>query len=198
MKSGKSQVWYGKYTDCNGKTQRKKLCANKTAAMQILAKLVTDAKLAGHGLGDRFAEHHARPLVEHLEDFAAALLADGDTPKHVRDTVARIRRIMVGCGFGYIRDLSASAAQTFLAWLAKRGRQRVELPAGKTDFTKAELVKALGVHPLGVAALMRRHGLSATGNGKARHTREQAHRGPSRPSLSWGGCRHGQRLSAGH
>src|SRR4029077_10545309 len=72
------------------------------------------------------------------------------------------------CEFVFIRDLSASSTRTFLASLQKQGRERVELPLGKDWFTRAELVKTLSVHPKGVFALIRRHGLKARGKGKAR------------------------------
>ncbi len=39
----------GKYKDANKRTRRVKLCADKEASKQILAKLVTDAAKAQHG-----------------------------------------------------------------------------------------------------------------------------------------------------
>jgi len=40
----------------NGKRRRVPLCANKAASKQLLAKLIVDAKLAAHGVADRYAE----------------------------------------------------------------------------------------------------------------------------------------------
>src|SRR5262245_12188548 len=71
---GESAVWYGKYKTADGRPQTVPLCADKTAAKQMLAKLVTDARLATVGIGDTYVEHRRRPLREHLEDFHAALL----------------------------------------------------------------------------------------------------------------------------
>jgi integrase len=166
--SRKSEIWYGKYKTAGGNFVRLPLCADKTASKQMLAKLVIEAKMAEHGMGDRYAKHLVRPLTEHLEEFAAALVADGDTAKHVQNTVSCVRSVLAGCGFVFIRDLSASPVQAFLADLRTRGRARIELGAGKEWFTKAELVQALGLHPNGVALVLRRHGLHGAGNGKAR------------------------------
>src|SRR5260370_32829025 len=86
--SSKSEIWYGKYKAADGAFVRVPLCSDKTASKQILAKLVTDAKLAQHGLGDAFENHRKRPLVEHLADFEAYLQAKGAGAKHVRDSAA--------------------------------------------------------------------------------------------------------------
>ena len=66
---GLSAIWYGRYKAADGTFQNVPLCGDKTASKQMLGKLIADAKLAEHGLGDRFAEHRKRPLAEHLADW---------------------------------------------------------------------------------------------------------------------------------
>src|SRR5262245_45001041 len=71
-------------------------------------KLVTDAKLAEHNLASVYETHQKRPLADHLEDFRSDLLAKGTTAKQVRLVCGRVRRLIDGCGFRFIPDLSAS------------------------------------------------------------------------------------------
>src|SRR5262249_33048887 len=157
----------GRYKAADGKFRRVPLCADKTASKQLLAKLVTDAKLTQHGMGDAFEEHHKRPLREHLEDFRRYLLAKGNTEKHVQQTYTRALAVLDGCRFVFLADLSASAVAEFLHDL-RRDPPASALPAGQESFTLAEMVKALGCNPQSVPMMLRRHGLDAKGSGKAR------------------------------
>lgn len=49
------------------------LCSEKTASKQILARLVTDARLGKPGLADVFGRHNRRPLAERLDDWRLSL-----------------------------------------------------------------------------------------------------------------------------
>jgi integrase len=158
-----SPNWYGRV---NGVPVS--LCTNKTAAEVMLADLIRKAELADRGIADPFEGHRKRPLVEHLADWEAALLADGATAKHVRQTVACARRIVAGCGFVFMADLSASRVQQYLAGLREQCSALPPLDPGKAEFTRKELAALLGVKPSAVPSLVRRHRLEAAGNGKAR------------------------------
>src|SRR5262245_38303775 len=163
-----AHVWWGKYKAADGKFAKVPLCANKTAAKQMLAKLVTDARLRSVGLIGPFEEHHKCPLTEHLEDYRRHLLAKGNTPDHADKTCSRIRCILDGCRFTLIPDVSASAVAEFLHGL-RRDPTRPELPPGQEVFTPRELTVALGgFRPTQLARLLRRERLAAVGNGKAR------------------------------
>src|SRR5438045_2299795 len=72
----KSTKWYGHVP---GSPKPVPLCANKSAAQMMLNELVKKAELAKAGISDPFEQHRQRPLVEHLADFEAELLAKGDT-----------------------------------------------------------------------------------------------------------------------
>jgi hypothetical protein len=164
----RSTVYFGRYRDANRIVQRVPLCADKTAAKQILAKLVTEAKLAEHNLAGAFEAHQKRPLAEHLEDFRADLLAKGRTAKQVRLVYGRARRIVQGCGFRFISELSASRVQGFLAELEARRPALPAIDPAKPSYTRKELAEALGTTPGGITAMFKRHRLAAEGNGKAR------------------------------
>ncbi|HYT89387.1 MAG TPA: tyrosine-type recombinase/integrase [Gemmataceae bacterium] len=161
----KSGKWYGRVP---GNQQPVPLSANKVAAQQILAELVRKAEVGRAGISDPFEDHRKRPLLEHLADFEADLKAKGNTPKQVRLKIGRIRRLLEGCRFVFLADLSASRVQQYLADLRESGRPLPPLDAEKEWFTRSELAAALGVKSATVCTLVRRHGLEAVGKGKAR------------------------------
>jgi integrase len=164
----RSPTWWGRYTDRAGREHQVRLDRSKDRSRRMLAKLAGDAQLAGVGLADPYEKHREQPLAAHLEDFAAALAAKGTSAKQVGQVTSRVRRVLDGCGFNHLADLSASAVAEFLAGLRQTGRVLPELPRDVEEFTKAELSALLGVTLAGVNALVRRHRLPATGNGKAR------------------------------
>src|SRR5262245_37592995 len=109
-----SGKWYGQYTDATGVVQRVPLSENKTAAQQMLSALVRRAELGKVGITDPFEVHRKRPLAEHLDDWEKSLVASGAGAKHVRYTVGCVRRILDGCRFTGMADLSASRVQEYL------------------------------------------------------------------------------------
>jgi integrase len=120
------------------------------------------------GIHDVFEPHRKRPLLEHLEDWRTSLLADGASEKHVRQTVACARRVLSGCHFVFIADLSASRVQEYLASLRKDRQTPAALDPAKEWYTKNELAGLLGVKAHVLPPLVKRHRLPARGNGKAR------------------------------
>ena len=162
-----SKKWYGKYADGNGVTRTVPLSADKSAAKQLLAELVRKAERQRIGLFDPAEDHARRPLAAHLTDYAAFLESKGDTPDHVRQTTTRVTALLTGCGFAFPRDADPAKAAEWLNALRRDGRT-VELPEGETAFAPARAAALLGVSPAAVRAGVKRHGLAATGNGKAR------------------------------
>ena len=69
------------------------------------------------GVLDGRVDAASRPLVEHLADFRAALLARGCTERHADLVAARARRVVEGCGFKGVLDVDADAVERFLAGL---------------------------------------------------------------------------------
>jgi hypothetical protein len=161
----KSAKWYGRVP---GSPRPVPLLTNKQAAGIMLAELIKKAENAKVGIGDRFEEQHRRPLAEHLADYRAVLKATGCGAKYIRDSLAAIGRIVQGCRFVFIGDISLSAVQEYLAALRSQRPELPPLDPAKEWYTKAELATAVGVKPHCLPGLVKRWGLAATGNGKAR------------------------------
>jgi integrase len=159
--------WYGEWRS-GGEVFRRPLSESKATAQRMLNKLAGDAELASVGLVDPFAEHKTTPLAEHLEDYCNFLAGKGDTPEHVARQRQRVEAVLGGCGMETTGDLDASAVVDFLAGLRTQDTERVPLPVGQEEFTKAELVALVGLHPGGLYRLMRIMGLTATGKGRKR------------------------------
>lgn len=152
-----SRRWYGTVAG-----KQVPLSPDKAVAERLLRKRLADADLDRAGLADPFGPHRRRPLADH----AAALEAKGDTPAHVRQTVARVRAVFAGCGFVLPADLDAGRA---VEWLAGKRRDGAgpAVPPG-AQFTPAQAAAVLGVSGAGLRAALARHGLPASGSGKAR------------------------------
>jgi hypothetical protein len=125
-----SPTWYGRV---NG--ERVPLCTNKTAAELMIVELVRKAERAEVGIHDPYEQHRKQPLAEHLADWEASLLAGGATAKHVRQTLACARRVVEGCGFTFLADLSASRVQQYLAGLREQRRALPPLDPQKEVYT---------------------------------------------------------------
>jgi integrase len=164
----KTKKWYGQYTDADGILNRVPLSVNKTVAEQMLNALVRTGELAKVGITNPFAEHSKRSLREHLADWQSSLLAKGTSAKQVGQVVARARHVLDATGFVFMADVSASRVQELIGELREPTRRPARLAADKTAFTKAEAAGILGVKPSAVPALVRRHRLTAEGEGPAR------------------------------
>src|SRR6187200_240700 len=68
---GESKIFYAEYNVyVDGVAQRhyRRGSSNEAATTRLAVRLEEEAALHGSGLM-RFAEHHKRPLAEHIEDF---------------------------------------------------------------------------------------------------------------------------------
>jgi integrase len=115
-----SQYWYIDYKAADGTRKRVKGFRDKTATQQLAAKLEKEAELAQVGIIDRFKEHRKRPLLEHLNDFKASLLAKGNTEGYVEQTLNRIKPVFDDCKFVFWGDISANIIQKHLASLRSK------------------------------------------------------------------------------
>ena len=113
--SERSKVWYGRYRDGDSIERRVKLFTNKAASRQALAELERKAELAKAGVSNPFEAHARRPLAEHLAEFVASLENAGRSADYVQPVESRVRRIVDGCRFRFIGDISASSVQAYLA-----------------------------------------------------------------------------------
>jgi integrase len=168
----KSPTWWGRYTDGAGQEHQVRLSHSKETARRMLNKLAGDGELASVGIKDRFSEQEARPLLEHLEDFARFLKAKGDTEKHARKVRRRCLAIIEGIEAERIGELEASAVQEYLGNLREQGVERADIPTEHSWLTRGELAAALGVNPDSLWRILKRDRLTGPdccrGNGKAR------------------------------
>ena len=112
--------YYIEYTDHFGKRRTVKGFSDKGLSEQLAAKLESEALLRKRGIIDPDQEHFAQqknsPVDVHLRAFEEKLAARSAT--HVQRTVQRVRRIVEGCEFTTLGQISADAVQTFLRHLA--------------------------------------------------------------------------------
>jgi hypothetical protein len=136
-----SKKWYAVFVDFSGKLQRLPLLEDRRAsntladtvdrlnslrsANEIMPPdLARDVESMPKGVRDRLAAWDiipaskaaaSKPLIEHLGDWKSALLAKGNTPAYANLTIGRVQRIIEGCGFATLSEVSASKAQRFIA-----------------------------------------------------------------------------------
>ncbi|GAB4160421.1 MAG: hypothetical protein Tsb009_37740 [Planctomycetaceae bacterium] len=118
----KTRKWYGQFVDADGTTKRVPLCKDKSAAQAMLTELVKQVERKQAGIVDNSMEHTTRPLKSHLQDFRSYLSAQNNTAKHVRQTCNRIQKLIEGCGFMSLADVSAS---NVVSWLGDQREQGV-------------------------------------------------------------------------
>jgi len=81
------------------------------------------ARLLGLGLLDEAQLATARPLMDHVEDFNQSLLP-GRNRRHVEQIIAKVKRVIAGCGFKVWQDIQADAVDRFLREL-RSGKEAV-------------------------------------------------------------------------
>ena len=72
-------------------------------------------RLAEWGILSMARAAAGKPLVEHLADFKAALLAKGNTARHAEQVTSRVDKTFAACGFKFWSELSASKLRSHLA-----------------------------------------------------------------------------------
>ena len=139
-----SAKWYGVFVDFSGALRRLPLfeyrrasnslartvdrlnsvrCDNDSVLPPDLARAVEEmpaairARLAGWDIIRSERAAATKPLSAHVEDWKAALLAKGGTKHHAATSASRVLRIVGGCGFATVGDVSASRVQRFIAEL---------------------------------------------------------------------------------
>src|SRR5262245_9571232 len=117
----KSAKWWIKYRDADDIVRRVPGYTDKAATQQEAARLERQAELGRAGVRDPYAKHRGRPLAEHLADFERHLSDKGDTEDQVKLVTSRVRKVVEGCKFKVIEDISPSKVEAFLAELRKDG-----------------------------------------------------------------------------
>jgi len=100
--------------------------------------------------GNPTTAHARRPLAEHVEDFRLYLTDKGNTPAHVKDQAAKVKRIIDGCGFKRIGDITAGVVHAYLTDLRKLAPaapadQAVTRKVSGTAKSQREIAERFGV-----------------------------------------------------
>ncbi len=121
------------YTADGKRRERSTNTTDKALALRVLARYVEIETLKTHGLVDPKADTYkaadAVPLAQHAADWKADLLARGGTKTHAELSYQRVASIIEGCGWERIGDISATAAQSYLADRRKPKLPGVQTPA---------------------------------------------------------------------
>jgi integrase len=117
-KKKRNANWYFEYCDHNGKKRMRKGFTDKSLTEQLAVKLETEARLRRMGyIDDRqaeLAEGKKSAVSKHLDDYERSLSTRKNTSKHVKLTMGRVRRIVVGCKIEMLGDISADAVGEFM------------------------------------------------------------------------------------
>ena len=112
----KGAPYYVGYTDHEGKRRTRKGFTDRGLTEQLGAKLEHEVMLRRRGLIDPVQEKLAAqkkvPVEGHLHAFEKGLAHA--TPKHVKLTMTRVRRIVEGCGFATIGEIDGESVEQFL------------------------------------------------------------------------------------
>jgi integrase len=118
----KSAKWYGQYNDADGRRRRVPLCTDKAAARQMLAELERSVVRGKVGLVDPYEKHRAAPIDEHVASYRAHLQNNESvSPKHLKETIRRLRYVLDGCGILKLSDLRLDGLEQVLNRLAQGG-----------------------------------------------------------------------------
>jgi len=144
-----SSKWYAVFVDWSEALRRLPLLEDKKASTELARKIerlnsiraggdmmTADltryvetmppgirAKLAEWGILSAVRVAASKPLVEHIADWKAALLAKGNTVRHAELVTSRAGNAFKACGFKLWSDISASKLQSHLAGLREDRRK---------------------------------------------------------------------------
>ena len=116
--------WYVRYKNADGRWKRRKGYTDKQATEALTVRIQTKINRQQEGLTDPFEQQHRRPLTEHLAEFETVLVAKAVPDDEARDIAARAKKIIEGCRFEKIGDISASKVQAFVSELRKVIRRK--------------------------------------------------------------------------
>ena len=110
----RGRLWWAAFHD-DGRHVRRSLGTPYISDARMIATKI-EKRLRGKdvGIDDKFAEHAARPIAEHVEGFKVTLEAKGRTPEHVALTVKHVREGIAAMGAKRIGDLGLEGASRWL------------------------------------------------------------------------------------
>ena len=117
-KKKRNAPWYFEYKDHHGKKRMRRGFTDKSLTEQLAVKYETEARLRIMGYVDPvqadLADEQKTAIAKHLADFEKSLLARKNTSKHVKLTIGRIRKIVVGCQFEKLHDIRADDVENLM------------------------------------------------------------------------------------
>ncbi len=119
---GKSRKWWGRFRDVDDREKRVPLAVDRAAALAMLNEYVRRVERERVGLIEPHDEQGKRPLAKHVADYRRYLESKRNAATHVKLTESYIRKVLDGCKFKLIRDLSPSRVGRWLADLRAKGR----------------------------------------------------------------------------
>lgn len=111
----KSKKWWGRYRDHLGIDRRVPLARDKTAAQAMLNELILKAERRAAGQVDPWEDHLKRPIKDHIDDFRLYLEYKGNPAEYASQLSTRVRKVVTGCKWRSIGDISPGHVQQYLA-----------------------------------------------------------------------------------
>ena len=97
-----------KYRDSRGVVRRIACYTYKGATWKLSSDLEQRVEREQAGLSEPYEDHRRRPFVDHLDTFETYLSERGNTKKHIRLKVSRVRPVLEVGRFLTLPDLVAS------------------------------------------------------------------------------------------
>ncbi len=114
--------WYIDYVGGDGKRKRVAGFTDRRATEQKAATLERGAERRRSGLRDQCADQVARPIPDHLADYATHLEANGASKRHQSEALQRLRALVQTCQFSLLTEIESTPVERYLSGLKERGR----------------------------------------------------------------------------
>ena len=109
-----TKKWYARYRDSLGIERVKPLSTDQKVSQQMLNKILLKVEKEKAGILDPTEAEMKKPIPVHLEAFENHLKAQNDTPRHIKDTMYRIRRFLNEHQILTLFDLKATEVEAFI------------------------------------------------------------------------------------
>jgi integrase/recombinase XerD len=109
--------WAAEVRFADGTRKRVRFSPNRDAAALMLAELLRKIERQRAGVHDQYGDGGVRPVPELLAAYRQHHADRGNTAKQAEQTSRRCEKVAEGCGFVFLRDLNAAAAER---WLGER------------------------------------------------------------------------------
>lgn len=111
------------YIDAAGKKKTRRGFTDKGLTEQLAKQLENEARRRSSGLidplEDELAAQRRRPIAEHVEEFETHLVTKATTPKHVKLTMTRIRRLLSEAAISTVSQINKARVEKALQTLRK-------------------------------------------------------------------------------